>query len=266
MLELTIRANRAHRFPSLGRTLTVEVSGTSKVSDIPISLLLQQILKNAPTGPAFSPAFSIAKEHLSGQPLPLTNLRGRPRETFPGGAWAAETGPKDEELYYAAGLLAEPIEEEASAAEDTEQENQTFLPFSVAAKTRFLSFGPQGTILHSVQLIEDHLPRSLLPQATLADLAGLPEASLSEIRFGCEIFQSRPFWSMIGLVPDISARCYFTATTKELSLLLQESVSKKFNGVPLEESGIVSTFDRAFSDCALFSGLSERLRSACQNR
>ncbi len=169
-------------------------------------------------------------------PAELTNMRGRPRESF---EHLTDPPPEgEEELCFLRGKLLPQAAETEDESEDIENEEGSL--FSVALRTKFIRFNGSRQIVYQ-------LDRHLIP-ADNSGLYDLPPAELGhtenieihELRLGFELFVARFGGIFFGFAPIINTRFYLAASMNNLRLFIDGDQDGGMPRAVLEELRAVS--------------------------
>lgn len=144
----------------------------------------------------------------------LSNLRGRPAETFSSDTTALRQN--QEELAFIKGRLAPMIEEKESA----DQEADDALPFTVALNTKFEKIVSRE-ILHLSVFTTTGSVASWGDQLALCSLQKAPHLEIDTFRLGFEHFIPSFFGSMLGSIPTIRCRFYLSLNKDSFKLSIE---------------------------------------------
>lgn len=187
----------------------------------------------------------------------LTNLRGRPPESFTGKAGPAAG---EEELLHISGKVV-PLAETPQPP-DLKQlaKNKNGDTFSFNVSSRFSTFSESGNIIHTAKKALAG-PLAEIPAASSEDFLFLLPLWPQKLRFGVEVYERKFFGLSLGSAPKIVRRMYLEATNSSISLFASDDNVSGTSVLPFAENRELELVLAAFDDSSMAPGLLSSIQS-----
>jgi len=231
-------------WPILGSqevSLTVSIQADSPDSKIPVKDLLLTFLERLPN---IYQAIESGRINNDLQFSNLQNLRGRPAETFNDNSLKSN----QEELLFVSGAYSDEDAKKNKTEEDLE------IDFQIRLKTEFLHF-KKDKITYRIAPEFNKEISELITDKKIPEFLNADSISITNARFGIEVFKPAFLGSMVGIFPKISTRYYLELSENKCSLFYNYPSSDSFtdnSGDPLE---IIKALDSLFRSFKLEDNL-----------
>ncbi len=174
------------------------------------------------------------------------NLRGRPVETFQHDE-IHKLGQGEEEVFFISGVCF--------STDQTDDEKQESLPFSLQVKSRFAKFSNSSDICYEIVSIPHGPITSLYPEVLHLKLSQLVPFRIDIVRIGVEVFRKKFLGSIFGRLPVIKKRFYLSAYRSSIELILEEEDLSSKIKIPFSEEEIPQSLDRALDKAGIYRDL-----------
>lgn len=247
MLELTLHVKKRASWFWTRSSLEIEAEFVA-ADEIPFTNLIERLF-------AISPEF-IPESSFSPDTPRLTDLRGRPRESFRTNPWEGANS-NEEELFYTKGVLYEVDAAGRSTADSLKQFPE--IPFTYRIATRFESFGEGAHIEHKVVHSADPIFDEVLPALSARFFARLFPARIEKIRFGMEAYRPQLSGNLFGMIPAIHDRLYLEFSANRIRLEANTEYKGRQPLLPFHERHLLRDFGTALKELNLFPNFTEEL-------
>jgi hypothetical protein len=231
-------------WPILGSqevSLTVSIQADSPDSKIPVKDLLLTFLERLPN---IYQAIESGRINNDLQFSNLQNLRGRPAETFNDNSLKSN----QEELIFISGSY---FDEDAKRNKKEENLNTDF---QIRLKTEFVRFKKDKITYRITPEFNEQISGLITGQKIPEFLSSNP-ITISNARFGIEVFKPAFFGSMVGIFPKISTRYYLELSERKCSLFYNYPSSDSPTDNSGDPLGIIKTLDGLFRSFKLEDNL-----------
>ena len=186
---------------------------------------------------------------------PVSDLRGRPAETFSGKSPEIKRLEKlnHEELFFLKGGIYEPASLKNNYEDISELE---LLPISFQLLSHFETFQGSRHIVHQLSSKRSGILEQLNTPLSVHDVTRTIPLSVESLRFGFEFFRSRRFGSLLGRTPAIAKRLYFELDLERCSFHFRSEIEK---GHTLQAPAL-SALLSALEASKLYLGATKELR------
>ena len=247
MLALTLHVTKRSSWFWTRSSLDIEAEFVA-TDEIPFTSLIERLF-------SISPDF-IPESSFSPNTPRLSDLRGRPRESFGASQWEGGSS-NEEELFYTKGVLYEVDTPGGSTADNLSRFPE--IPFTYKIATRFESFTEGAHIEHKVVHSADPIFDEVLPAVSARFFARLFPARIERIRLGMEAYRPKLSGNLFGMIPAIHDRLYLELSSDRIRLQASTENKGKDALLPFQERHLLRDFDSALKELKLFPNFSEQL-------
>lgn len=220
---------------------TFRLKSGGEIESATLAAFLEQLLLKLPPIPYFKELPATDASAI------ITNIRGRPPESFPGHANSEDAG--SEELLFLSGLL---INDEDEKNED---EIQAEIPLRFSVRSKFSEFVGAASIKHHVEAALRSPLADEFPTPTALMFTRLSPLQISRVRVGLEFFRGRHFGDFLGLTPDMYGHCFIEADTHQIQIdILDEQLPTRESPL-LNDFQIADTIESAIALLGVYASL-----------
>jgi len=185
----------------------------------------------------------------------LTDLRGRPRESFNTNE-RDDGNPHDEELFYARGVLFDVEEFNSPVTGDSAELPE--IPFTYRISTHFESFVDGAHIEHKTLQNASPILDDVLSGLSGSFFSRLFPARIEKLRLGMEAYEPKLSGSIFGMMPVIQDRLYLEFSPSRIQLRAS-SEGRRERRLPFADRQLLDTFGRALKELGLYPNFNEEL-------